>query len=614
MSKSPTRGALQLSLAFALLSGAWVIFNHYGPHILMVIDENLVHHDEPADMLFAAVSSLMLFFVVRRYLAAQEQVQATLSHSRNELEARVQERTYDLHTERNKLRRILDAMPDGVCIISQNYELNYVNPTMEQAWRPVAERKCYAYFADRQLPCPDCRLAQIGAKQTLRWEWHVEQSQKIYEVVGAALNELDSDTATLYIFHDVTEQALARRKIEEMGKESAHQAEALRLAHAELSERAHQLAALLEISHTMASTLELQPLLEVILDQMKTMLDYTSAILYVLDDDGITAVAYRGALPNERVIGTHVPLEGAPGCRILLERRRPLIVDDIQEDTSLARSILAASNAYFPHTMEITRAWMGVPLMVNDRVIGMLRLNHPQAGFFSQHEADLALAIANQAAVALENARLFEEAHKVAVLEERQRMARDLHDSVSQALYGIALGTHAAREQLERAPAKLGGTLDYILSMSATAVAEMRALIFELRPDSLEQEGLSAALIKQADALRARTGVTVNVELGEEPALAPASKEALYRVAQESLQNIAKHAQASNVNLRLRRQDAWIVLEVYDDGIGFEPTARFPGHYGLKTMHERMLRLNGSLEVNSKPQAGAVVRARVPVA
>ncbi|HQY94627.1 PAS domain-containing protein, partial [Caldilinea sp.] len=269
MSKSPTRGALQLSLAFALLSGAWVIFNHYGPHILMVIDENLVHHDEPADMLFAAVSSLMLFFVVRRYLAAQEQVQATLSHSRNELEVRVQERTYDLHTERNKLRRILDAMPDGVCIISQNYELNYVNPTMEQAWRPVAERKCYAYFADRQLPCPDCRLAQIGAKQTLRWEWHVEQSQKIYEVVGAALNELDSDTATLYIFHDVTEQALARRKIEEMGKESAHQAEALRLAHAELSERAHQLAALLEISHTMASTLELQPLLEVILDQMK---------------------------------------------------------------------------------------------------------------------------------------------------------------------------------------------------------------------------------------------------------------------------------------------------------------------------------------------------------
>ncbi len=326
------------------------------------------------------------------------------------------------------------------------------------------------------------------------------------------------------------------------------------------------------------------------------------------------AVAYCDPLPEEQVIGLHIPLTAAPGCRLVMERGAPIIIDDIYGSDPLAQAILAAAASTFSHTLASTRAWMAVPLMVNDRLLGMLRLDHDQPAHFSKHEADVALAIANHAAVAMENARLYAEAHKVAVLEERQRMARDLHDSVSQALYGIALGTHAAREQLERAPEKLRSTLDYVLAMSATAVAEMRALVFELRPDSLEQEGLGAALTKQADALRARTGAVVNVEVCEEPPLSSDGKEVLYRIAQEAMQNIVKHAQAANVNLRLYQQNGWATLEVCDDGVGFEPAGRYPGHYGLKTMRERALRLSGALDIDSRPHAGSVVRARIPVA
>jgi signal transduction histidine kinase len=140
----------------------------------------------------------------------------------------------------------------------------------------------------------------------------------------------------------------------------------------------------------------------------------------------------------------------------------------------------------------------------------------------------------------------------------------------------------------------------------------MRALVFELRPDSLAQEGLSAALSKQADALRARTGAAVNVEICEEPALSLEGKEMLYRIAQEAMQNIAKHARAARVDLHLHRQNGWVILEVYDDGVGFDAAGRYPGHYGLKTMHERALRLSGTLEIESTPQAGAVIRARIP--
>jgi signal transduction histidine kinase len=167
---------------------------------------------------------------------------------------------------------------------------------------------------------------------------------------------------------------------------------------------------------------------------------------------------------------------------------------------------------------------------------------------------------------------------------------------------------------LVRAPEKLSSTLDYVLALSATAVAEMRALVFELRPDSLEQEGLNTALAKLADASRARSGAVVDLELDAEPALPLHCKENLYRIAQEALHNAARHGHAQNISLRLHQNGVGVMLEVRDDGIGFDPGSRFPGHYGLKTMHERALRIGGALEIEAQPMTGVVVRVRIPSA
>ncbi|HEX9133734.1 MAG TPA: sensor histidine kinase [Ktedonobacteraceae bacterium] len=201
----------------------------------------------------------------------------------------------------------------------------------------------------------------------------------------------------------------------------------------------------------------------------------------------------------------------------------------------------------------------------------------------------------NQAAVALENARLYEQAQELAALEERQRLARELHDSVSQALYGITLGTHTARTLLERDPGKVAEPLDYVLSQAEAALTEMRALIFELRPESLETEGLVAALSRQAAALRARHEIEVSTEFCEEPDLPLKVKEGLYRVAQEALHNTAKHARANKVNLRMHVDTEGILLEVRDNGVGFDTTRSFPGHLGLHSMRERVARLGGTL-------------------
>ncbi len=216
-------------------------------------------------------------------------------------------------------------------------------------------------------------------------------------------------------------------------------------------------------------------------------------------------------------------------------------------------------------------------------------------------------ALSNQATT-----RLLAEAQRHAVQEERQRLARELHDSVAQALYGIVLGAQTARLLLQRDPGQAAEPLNYVLSLAEAGLAEMRALIFALRPEVLTTEGLVGALTNHAAALSVRYQVAIETTLGDEPPLSFEAKEALYRIGQEALHNAVKHARASRVVVGLAREAGRVVLEVRDDGIGFDATATFPGHLGLTSMRERAVRLAGSLEIKSAPGRGTTVHARLP--
>jgi signal transduction histidine kinase len=208
--------------------------------------------------------------------------------------------------------------------------------------------------------------------------------------------------------------------------------------------------------------------------------------------------------------------------------------------------------------------------------------------------------------------RLYQQAQELAALQERQRLARELHDSVSQALYGISLGAHTAREALESSDQdQERASLEYVIGLADAGLAEMRALIFELRPESLATEGLTAALMKQVAVLRARYHLTVEADLAEDGDLSLEQREALYRIAQEALHNIVKHAHASTVLLRLAYHHQEIILDIRDNGRGFDPRASFPGHLGLSSMQERAERLGGILIMESTPGQGTHIRVRV---
>jgi PAS domain S-box-containing protein len=219
----------------------------------------------------------------------------------------------------------------------------------------------------------------------------------------------------------------------------------------------------------------------------------------------------------------------------------------------------------------------------------------------------------SEEALRLVQAELAQGIQERTALEERQRLARDLHDSVSQALYGISLGTHTALTLFETDRPKVLEALNYVLSLTQAGLAEMRALIFELRPESLELEGLAAALAKQTAALRARHGIDVELRVCDEPDISLPVKEALYRIAQEALQNAIKHSRASRLEVRLNCEPGSILLEVADNGVGFDSSTSYPGHLGLRSMRERAMRVGGRLEIISAPNQGAQISARVPV-
>ena len=211
-----------------------------------------------------------------------------------------------------------------------------------------------------------------------------------------------------------------------------------------------------------------------------------------------------------------------------------------------------------------------------------------------------------------EIARLYREAQQTAALDERQRLARELHDSVSQALYGIALGTQAVQEMVKPDNGRTSETLRYVLSLAKEALSDMRALIFELQPQWISQGGLVGALEKQARAVQANYGIDVFTFLGNEPDIPLGTKETLFRIAHQALQNVVQHARTGEAELRLECHDGIVMLEVCDAGVGFDAGAVVPGHLGLESMRSRAASLGGTLQVDSSPGNGTSILVQIP--
>jgi PAS domain S-box-containing protein len=302
--------------------------------------------------------------------------------------------------------------------------------------------------------------------------------------------------------------------------------------------------------------------------------------------------------------------QGAPRGTVKALYSRAAVIEE-----DLIRRRLADERYRPVHDLIRDEPWtvaVYLPLIHRDKAVGALSTYYATGKRPPESEMNFLRTMANEAALAVEYARLLETQRENVALEQRQRLARELHDSISQTVYGIVLAVKTAQHVISADSDRAREPLDVALRLSEAALAEMRALMFELRPEALDREGLIGALKHHTAAIRARYGLRVDENFGTEPRLSLDTKQGLYRIAQEALHNAARHARAKKLGIALVGNGSGIHLQVWDDGVGFHPGADYPGHLGLLTMHERASELGGQLTIESRPGEGTRVSATIP--
>jgi signal transduction histidine kinase len=365
---------------------------------------------------------------------------------------------------------------------------------------------------------------------------------------------------------------------------------------------------LLDVSHTLASTLELKP--DLILDQLRTIITYSHAALFVLEDSSLIVTALRGVKPPKDAVPFRISLDNPETITWLFNEHRPIRIADVSSADVQARFFRSVLDKQAAMLLDGMRAWMWVPLAVKNHIIGGMGVAHVEQDYFTSHDSDLALIVANQAAITMINAELYGQAQALAVLEERQRLARNLHDAINQSLFAAGLIAEVLPRLWDRDQAQARNSLEDLRRLTRGAQAEMRALLAELRPATLTDSSLGDLLHLLGNALSGRLNLPVTVTVTGDFKLPSDVQIAFYRISQETLSNIAKHAKASRAEIDLDKKGDFVELRIRDDGQGFDLGQSLAGHYGLGMMRERAEAVGAQLNVTSQPGHGTELTLR----
>ncbi|HEY2980443.1 MAG TPA: histidine kinase [Anaerolineales bacterium] len=372
--------------------------------------------------------------------------------------------------------------------------------------------------------------------------------------------------------------------------------------------RQRERSTLLDISNTLASTLELKP--DLILDQLREIVDYTHAALFESDDSSLVAIALRGVRQPENTPPFRIHLDGPETLTRLLNEHRPIRIADVWGPDEQAQFLRSLLKDQATSLLDGVQAWMWVPLAVKGRIIGGIGVAHSEKDHFTSHQADLAVTVANQAAITMINAELYINAQALAVLQERQRLAQNLHDAVNQSLFSAGLIAEVLPRLWERDQEEARRSLEDLRRLTRGALAEMRALLAELRPSTLTDAELGDLLRLLANGFTGRTNIPAKLTLAGTGVLPAEVQVAIYRVCQEALNNIAKHAGAETAEISLKHEGSGIELTIRDDGRGFDPAQTLSGHYGLTIMQERAQAVGAVLSITSRPGRGTELTVR----
>jgi signal transduction histidine kinase len=348
----------------------------------------------------------------------------------------------------------------------------------------------------------------------------------------------------------------------------------------------------------------LEESLHYIVSQAAKLTDAEDAIIFRLNEDRemtIVATNPGGQIRYEPDAELLAIAEGWPGEKI--SGREPLIVPSLDDYWSTHETIQSWA-------MTNHHALLGVPLRFDEHIRGGLFMFYAEQRDFSEDDLELGRTFGDQATLAIANDSLRRQAEQMAIASERSRLARELHDAVTQTIFSASLLTETLEPIWEMDQDEGRKLLAELRQLTRGALAEMRTLLLELRPSALEESTLSSLLDQLAEAVTGRTGVPVSAHMGDTVELPVNVRIALYRIAQESLNNVVKHARATNVSLTLRGccDENGVILTVRDNGRGFDPQQVPAGRLGLGIIRERAAAIKARLSITSLAGQGTTVK------
>jgi signal transduction histidine kinase len=376
-------------------------------------------------------------------------------------------------------------------------------------------------------------------------------------------------------------------------------------AHMDAERRVHDLETIAQVSAVITGILNESDLLAAVANITCESFPEFRMCIYLLRNSVLELIEVQRTIE---------PLIDPRLHRISLNEQRSLMTEVVAtRESRLIADIARHSHYDLLPFMPNARSEMVIPMIASEEVLGAVSVQSQQKGRFTEDDTRIFKTLVDLIAVALQNARHYGQARQIAVLEERNRMARELHDSVSQALYGIVLGAQTAESLLHNKRLdQLPDAIDYVLSLAKAGLDEIRASIFDLRPLQLQEHGLVYAVNSQAQLLQSRHAMAITCHLCHEPNASFLVKEAVYRILREAMHNIVKHAHATHVELSLSCLNNVIAFEIEDNGTGFDAEAEPNSGFGLRSMHERAMALGGTLIIDSAIGRGTRIAGFIP--
>ena len=369
--------------------------------------------------------------------------------------------------------------------------------------------------------------------------------------------------------------------------------------------RAEQLRAINEVSRRISAILSLEELLPYVADSLQATFDYYNVNIFVVDDVSGNLILKAGAGGYQETVPVGLVINLGDGIvGSTAGSGEPINIGDVKNEPR-----------YMPvDELTDTRSELAVPIKIGTETLGVLDLQSTVPDAFDEIDVFTAQTLADQLAVAFENARLYRETRDVAVLEERNRLAREIHDTLAQGFTGIVLQLEAAEQAIASDVGLTREHLNKARSLARESLNEARRSVWALRPQALEQHPLATILRRQLEDFTSDTGVSADFNSsGKQRELPARIEDALLRIFQEAVTNIKKHAGATRIEVKIVYRDESVGLSIVDDGAGFDTSLSKQGRFGLISMRERVKLLGGVIDITSEKGRGTRIEVTIPV-